>query len=33
MRVAVVQEFVEPGQSAQIIEKRPQTKKMLRYIN
>lgn len=33
MRAAVVQEFVEPGQSAQTIEKRPQFKKMLRYID
>lgn len=33
MRVPIAREFVEPGQSAQTIDKRPEFKKMLRYLD
>ncbi|WP_245725824.1 recombinase family protein [Propionibacterium cyclohexanicum] len=33
LRVPVLREFVEPGQSAQTIEKRPEFKKLLRFID
>ncbi|WP_341210606.1 recombinase family protein [uncultured Microbacterium sp.] len=33
LRVPVLREFVEPGQSAQTIDKRPEFKKLLRFID